>query len=61
MLTAKEKLFKLQEAIALLQDADACMQSGLGEGDLCYDLHCGIEDIIDTLTGEATVMEKSIV
>jgi hypothetical protein len=60
MLTAKEKAFKLREAIALLQDADACMQAGLGAGDLCYDLHCAIEDIEDTLMGEADVMERKI-
>ena len=60
MLTAKQKILKIQEAIALLQDADAVMQAGLGAGDVCYDLHCAIEDIEDTLQGELDVMEREI-
>lgn len=48
-LTAKQKADKLREAIALLQDADACMQAALGDSDVCYDTHCAIQNIVDDL------------
>jgi len=50
MLTAKEKALKLREAIALLQDVDALVQTALGDTDVCYDTHCQIEELIDELT-----------
>ena len=43
------KANKLQEAIVKLQEADALMQEALGAGDECYDLHCAIEEVQDTL------------
>jgi hypothetical protein len=51
MLTNAEKIAKLQEAIALLQDVDALQQTGMAEfdGDVCYEVHCELEDIIYTL------------
>jgi hypothetical protein len=48
-LTAKQKADKLREAIALLQDADACMQAALGDSDVCYETHCAIQNIVDDL------------
>lgn len=59
MLTNTQKADKLREAIALLDEVDALMQEALGADDLCYDLHCGIEDIAETLQGEMTVLEKA--
>jgi len=50
MLTAQEKALKLREAIALLQDVDALVQTALGDTDVCYDTHCQIEELIDELT-----------
>ena len=50
MLTAKEKADKLREAIALLMDVDALVQTALGDTDVCYDTHCQIEELIDELT-----------
>lgn len=50
MLTAKEKALKLREAIALLMDVDALVQTALGDTDVCYDTHCQIEELIDELT-----------
>ena len=47
------KAHKLQEAIALLMDADNCMQAALGATDECYELHNALEDIQDTLRGFA--------
>ena len=34
------------EALELLHEADALIQQALGASDECYDLHCGIEDVI---------------
>jgi hypothetical protein len=55
MLTAQEKALKLREAIALLMDVDCLVQAALGDSDVCYDMHCGIEEMIEDLT--ADVME----
>jgi hypothetical protein len=52
MLTAKEKADKLREAIALLMDVDALVQTALGDTDVCYDTHCGIEELIDELRAD---------
>jgi hypothetical protein len=51
MLTAKEKADKLREAIALLQDVDCLQQVGMADldGDVCYELHNEIDNIIYTL------------
>jgi hypothetical protein len=49
MLTKQEKLNRLRMARALLQDADAGMQTALGDTEECYDLHCAIEEIAETL------------
>ena len=51
MLTNKQKIEKLQEAIALLQDVDALQQTGMAEmdSDVSYELHNELEGIIDTL------------
>lgn len=43
------KAQKLQEAIALLNEADCLMQEALGNTEQCFDLHCGIENIADEL------------
>ncbi len=52
MLTAKQKADKLREAIALLMDVDALVQTALGDTDVCYDTHCGIEELIDELRAD---------
>ena len=51
MLTAKQKIEKLQEAIALLQDVDALQQVAMADmdGDVSYELHNELEDIISTM------------
>jgi hypothetical protein len=52
MLTDKQKADKLREAIALLMDVDALQQTAMAEmdSDVSYELHCELEEIIDTLT-----------
>lgn len=52
LVTAKQKADKLREAIALLQDADACMQAALGASDVCYETHNRIQDIVDDLAAD---------
>jgi hypothetical protein len=49
MLTNKEKIERLEMAIALLQDADAGIQTALGDTEACYDIHCAIENLIDDI------------
>lgn len=39
----------LQEAIAKLHEADALVQEALGATDACYDIHCGIQELVDEL------------
>jgi len=57
MLTNKQKIEKLQEAIALLQDADNCMQAALGDSDVCYETHCAIQNIVDDLQEDVEDLE----
>jgi hypothetical protein len=47
------KAMKLEEAIALLKDADNCIQAALGAGEECYAVHNTLEDLQDTLAGYA--------
>ena len=49
MLTTQQKIERLEMAIALLQDADAGMQTALGDTEECYDLHNTLENIADDL------------
>ena len=50
-LTNTQKADKLREAIALLMDVDCLQQVATAEmdGDVCYELHNELENIIDTL------------
>ena len=61
LVTNKQKADKLREAIALLQDADACMQAALGASDVCYDTHCRLEDIIFDLEADVEEFERGLV
>ena len=49
MLTTQQKIERLEMAIALLQDADAGMQTALGDTEECYDLHNALENVADDL------------
>jgi hypothetical protein len=57
MLTTQQKTDKLREAIALLMDVDCLVQEALGDTDVCYDTHCGIEELIDELTADVMDLE----
>jgi hypothetical protein len=43
------KANKLQQAIDKLHEADALMQEALGASDECFDLHCGIQSMVDDI------------
>jgi hypothetical protein len=45
MFNAKQNELML-EAVDLLHQADALIQQALGASDECYDMHCGIEDVV---------------
>lgn len=40
---------KLQQAAALLAQADALMQQGLGHCDFCFEAHCLLENLQEDL------------
>ena len=52
------KAIQLERAIALLNEADAIVQAALGASDDCYDVHCALEDLQDTLAGFAEQLEE---
>jgi hypothetical protein len=58
MLTDKQRADKLREAIALLMDVDCLVQAALGDTDVCYDTHCGIEELIDELRCDVEDLER---
>ncbi len=57
MLTAKQKIEKLQEAIALLQDVDCLQQAALGDCDVAYETHNRIQSVIDDLADDIEDIE----
>ena len=57
MLTTQEKIERLYMAIALIQDADAGVQTALGDTEECFDLHCGFEALIDDVRDTIDAME----
>ena len=59
MLTNKEKIERLEMAIALLQDADAGIQTALGDTEACYDIHCAIENLIDDVQDAISAKETA--
>jgi len=59
MLTKQEKIERLQMAIALLQDADAGIQTALGDTEACYEIHCAIESVIDDVQDAIDAKEQA--
>jgi hypothetical protein len=53
-----QKVDKLRRALELLMDADALVQSALGDTDACYDLHCGIEELVDEIRCDIEDLER---
>jgi len=44
-----EQMFLLSRAMDKLSSADSNLQSALPAGDLCYELHSRIEDLLDEI------------
>jgi hypothetical protein len=59
-LTAQEKIERLQMAIALIQDADAGVQTALGDTEECYDLHNACEALIDDIQYALETLEANL-
>jgi hypothetical protein len=57
MLTTQEKIERLYMAIALIHDADAGIQTALGDTEECYELHCGIEALVDDVRDAIDILE----
>jgi hypothetical protein len=53
-----QKVDKLRRALELLMDADVLVQSALGDTDACYDLHCGIEELVDEIRCDIEDLER---
>ena len=47
MLSKQEKLQRLQDCVALLQDVDAMQQAALGDSDICYANHNKLQELIE--------------
>jgi hypothetical protein len=52
MLTAKQRSIKLNQAIDLMEQADALIQEALGACDECQELHERIEDLTEDVLGQ---------
>jgi hypothetical protein len=57
MLTTQEKIERLYMVIALIQDADAGVQTALGDTEECFELHCGFESMIDDVRDVIDILE----
>ena len=47
MLTTTEKIQRLQDCVALLNDVDAMQQAALGDSDVCYANHNKLQELIE--------------
>lgn len=57
MLTAKEKIERLEMAVALINDADAMMQAALGADDEVYYIHTQLENAADDIQAQADTLK----
>lgn len=58
MLTTSQKIQKLEEAIALLLDADALQQVAHGASDVCYEHHNSIQELICEFESSIETMKE---
>jgi hypothetical protein len=58
MLTDRDRAQLLRDAMELLMSADLLVQSALGDTDACYDLHSGIEDLVDMMRCDVDDLER---
>ena len=60
MLSTQEKIQRLQDCIALLQDVDAMQQAAIGDSDVAYDNHNRIQDLIDDFEADLELFTKGL-
>ena len=61
MLTNAEKIQRLQDCIALLEDVDAMQQAAIGDSDVAYDNHNRIQDLIEDFEADLELFKKELV
>ena len=52
------KANKLQQAIDMLNEADALVQEALGATEECFDLHTGIQSMADDIAGVVEQLDE---
>lgn len=52
------KANKLQQAIDMLNEADALVQEALGASEECYDLHTAIQSVADDIAGVVEQLDE---
>ena len=60
-LTNAQKSKLLNDAIDLLEQADALIQQALGASDVCYDTHTRLADIVDDLVADVVEFDNGLV
>lgn len=60
MLTAKQKSKLLNDAVDLLEQADALIQRALGDTDVCYETHNRIADIVDDVICDIVEFDSAV-
>lgn len=58
MLTNKEKLQRLQDCVAMLQDVDAMQQAALGDSDVCWANHNKLQELIEDFETDIAELEE---
>lgn len=59
-MTNQEKIQRLQDCIALLQDVDAMQQTAIGDSDVAYDNHNRIQDLIEDFEADLELFSKGL-
>lgn len=60
-LTNAQKSKLLNDAVDLLEQADALIQKALGASDVCYDTHTRLADIVDDLVADIVEFDNGLV
>lgn len=60
MLSKQEKLHRLEDCVAMLQDVDAMQQAALGDSDVCYTNHNKLQDLIEDFEADIAELKEAI-
>lgn len=58
MLSNQEKLQRLQDCVAMLQDVDAMQQAALGDSDVCYANHNKLQELIEDFEADIAELQE---